>query len=162
MLFVKLPRHKFVRAVVYVGFAAVASFAVVVVLTVGGIQSPFPVTDISSRQPYADAVGREYRVVGNVIAIAWNDFPDKETLLSITLMSPPGHANRFVSWTVPLKQGQVVRITGARRQFDWLGFRLWYVVSLPGMDWPKGVQSRSIWIRTVCPIRSCMNSFKNE
>ena len=63
-------------------------------------------------QPYADAIGREYRVVGNVIATAWNDSPDKETILSITLSSPPGYANRFVSWTVPLQQGQVVRITG--------------------------------------------------
>ena len=139
MLFVKLPRHKFVRAAAYVGLAAVAYLAIVVVLTVGGVLSPFPVTDISGRQPYADVIGREYRVVGNVIAVAWNDFPDKETLLSIALISPPGSANRFVSWTVPLKQGQVVRITGARRQFDWLGFGLWYVVSLPGMDWPKGV-----------------------
>ena len=94
---------------------------------------------ILPRQPYSDAIGREYRVVGNVIAVAWNDFPDKETLLSIALSSPPGSANRFVSWTVPLKQGQVVRITGARRQFDWLGFGLWYVVSVPGMDWPEGV-----------------------
>ena len=120
MLFVKLPRHKFVRAAAYVGLAAVAYLAIVVVLTAGGVLSPFPVTDISGRQPYADVIGREYRVVGNVIAVAWNDFPDKETILSIALNSPPGSANRFVSWTVPLKQGQVVRITGAQRQFDWL------------------------------------------
>jgi hypothetical protein len=129
---VKSPRQKFVRAAAYVGIAVVTYLAIVVVLTTGGVLSPFPVTDILNRRPYADTVGREHRVVGNVIAVAWNDFPDKETLLSITLISPPGYANRFVSWTVPLKQGQVVRITSARRQFGWLGFSQWYVASLPG------------------------------
>jgi hypothetical protein len=48
-----------------------------VVITVGGILSPFPDTEITREKPYANFVGREYRVTSDVSAYAWNDFPDK-------------------------------------------------------------------------------------
>jgi hypothetical protein len=66
------------------------------ILAFGGIRSPFPDTEITHQKPYADFVGREYRVVSDVSAYVWNDFPDKTTIVWISLIPPPGVRNRFV------------------------------------------------------------------
>lgn len=108
-------------------------------LAMGGIRSPFPDTEVTHQKPYADFVGREYRVASEVSAYAWNDFPDKDKILSITLMSPPGVRNRFVSYVTPLKVGQRVRIVSAWRRLVLFGFHRHYVVLVPGAGLPDGV-----------------------
>ncbi len=108
----------------------------------GGVPNPFPEEEITHRKPYADFVGREYRVVSDVSALAWNDFPEKAKILSISLMSPPLVRNRFVSYVTPLKPGQRVRIVGARRRFQLFGFNHSYVVSLPDAGLPEGIPIR--------------------
>ena len=57
----------------------------------------------------------EYRIVGDVSAYAWNDFPDRDKILSVTLTPPPGTRNRFVSYVIPMARGQRIRILKARR-----------------------------------------------
>jgi hypothetical protein len=57
--------------------AACGLLALVIVVGLGGIPSPFSSTEITQQKPYADFVGREYRVVSDVSAYAWNDFPDR-------------------------------------------------------------------------------------
>jgi hypothetical protein len=79
-------------------------------LAMGGTGSPFPATEITHQKPYADFVGREYRVVSDVGAHAWNDFPDKAKIDAISLLPPPRVRSRFVSYVTPLKEGQRVRI----------------------------------------------------
>ena len=81
-------------------------FAVVLLMVLAESPSPFPVTEITQREPYADYVGRECRVVAHALATAWNDFPDKTKILEITLMAPPGIKNRFVSYATHLKPDQ--------------------------------------------------------
>lgn len=110
-----------------------------IVLGIGGVTSPFPVLEITHQKPYVDFVGREYRVVADVRAIVWNDFPDKARILSISLMSPPVARNRFVSYETALKPGQRVRIVSAWRQFALVGFTRHYVVSVPGGGLPDGI-----------------------
>jgi hypothetical protein len=96
----------------------------------------FPERDISDRKPYVDFIGREYWVKTPVDALAWNDFPDKATILSISLMPPPSVGNRFVSYKTRLKVGLTLRILSAKGQFlapnD-------YVVSVPGAGLPEGI-----------------------
>jgi hypothetical protein len=47
-------------------------------------------------------------LLGILVGLAkWNDFPDKARILSISLMSPPGVRNRFVSTQTRLKPGQM-------------------------------------------------------
>jgi hypothetical protein len=77
-----------------VAFAAFGLPALAIVLTVGGVRSLFPPTEITRQEPYSDFIGREYRVTSDVSAYAWNDFPDKTKILSISLMPPPGVRNR--------------------------------------------------------------------
>ena len=77
--------------------------------------------------------------MSDVSAYAWNDFPDKEKILSITLMSPPGVRNRFVSYVTPIKRGQRVHIVSAWRRIELFGFSRRYVVLLPGAGLPDGV-----------------------
>ncbi len=96
-------------------------------------------TEVTRQKPYIDFIGREYRVVGEARAYAWNDFPDKAKILEITLMGPPGVANRFVSYSRPLKQGKRVRIVCAWRQLIFFGFSRHYIVSLPGAELPDDI-----------------------
>ena len=123
------------------GLAAVPVLFVVlsIALAMGGTLSPSPITDISQQKPYIDFVGRECRVVADVRAIAWNDFPDKAKILQISLMAPPWVKNRFVSYETPLKPGQRVRIVSAWQQFALVGYNRHYVVSVPGAGLPDGI-----------------------
>ena len=108
-------------------------------LAAGGVQSPLPDTEVTHQKPYADFVGREYRVTSDVSAYLWNDFPDKAKILTITLMPPPGVRNRFVSKVIPLEAGQKVRIVSAWRRLVLFGFHRYYVVLVPGAGLPDGV-----------------------
>ena len=121
----------------WVAIAACGLLALAIVLTVGGMRSPFRPTEITHQEPYAGFVGREYRVTSNVSAYVWNDFPDTAKILSISLMPPPGIRNRFVSHAIRIQQGQRIRIVGAWREFP--SFAKYYVVSVPGAGLPEGI-----------------------
>jgi hypothetical protein len=110
-------------------------------LGLGGVQIPWlpPDTEITDQEPYSDFIGREYQVAAEVRAHAWNDFPDKAKILSITLMPRQGVRNRFVSYVIPLQRAQKVRILSAWRHFTLFGFDRYYVVSVPGAGLPEGV-----------------------
>jgi hypothetical protein len=85
-------------------------------------------------------IGREYRVISSVSAYAWNDYPDRAKIQSLSLMPPRGVRNRFVSYVAPLQPGQRVRIVSAWRHFLLLGFDRYYVVSVPGVGMPEGIR----------------------
>jgi hypothetical protein len=114
-------------------------FAFLAIAMGGGIPSPFPDTEITQQKPYADLVGREYRVVSKVSAYAWNDYPDKAKILAVSLMSPPGVKNRFVSYVTPLQPGQRIRLVSAWRRFAVFGFIRHYLVLVPGAGLPEGI-----------------------
>ena len=122
-----------------VALAACGLLALGIIAGIAGMPSPLPDTDITHQKPYADFVGREYRVVGEVSAYAWNDFPDKAKILSISLIPPPGVGNRFVSYVTPLRAGQRVRILRAWRHFALIEFLKYYIVSVPGAGLPEGI-----------------------
>jgi hypothetical protein len=71
-------------------FTACGLLALMIILGLGGFASPFTDTEITRLKPYADFVGREYGVTSSVSAYAWNDFPDKAKVVSISLIAPPG------------------------------------------------------------------------
>jgi hypothetical protein len=128
----------------WVAFAVCGLLAlgiILIMLAAGGVVSPFSDGDITHQKPYANFVGREYRVTSDVGAYAWNDFPDKAKILSISLIRPPGVGNRFVSSVTPLKLGQRVRIVSAWRHFAVFdGFTKYYVVSVPDAGLPEGIE----------------------
>ena len=113
--------------------------AVGIILAAGGYASPFPDTEITRQEPYANFVGREYRVRSDVSAYAWNAFPDKAKILSVSLEPPPGVHNRFVSSVTPLKQGQKLRIVSVWQHFALVEFTRYYVVSVPDAGLPDGI-----------------------
>jgi hypothetical protein len=135
-------RHRTVRIVVAVvkaaAFATLAVVALAIVLTAGGVRSPFLRTEITHRQPYSNFIGREYRVTSDVRAYWWNEFPDKTKILQISLMPSPGIRNRFVSYVTPLHPGQKIRLVSAWRELP--SFNTYYVVSVPGAGLPEGIQ----------------------
>lgn len=122
-------------------FTAFGLFTVAIVLGVGGVRLPFwiPDTELTHQRPYADFVGREYRVTGHVSALAWNDFPNKTKILNVSLMPSPGARNRFVSYSVPLQLGQRIHIISAWRTFALVEFTYHYMVSIPGAGLPDGI-----------------------
>jgi hypothetical protein len=131
-----------VRLATYALFGAAGLVALPVILFVAlniAMQIPAPKTEVTNRKPFADHIGREYRVVGDVSALAWNDFPDKDTILSISLMSPPLVQNRFVSYRKRLDSGQTVRIVNAWRQVTLGGFTYEYGVDLDESGFPEAI-----------------------
>jgi hypothetical protein len=130
-----------ISAAMWVVGSALGLLLALVVLGVGGYSIPFwpSDTEMTDQKPYSDFVGREYRVVGPVAALAWNDFPDKTKILVVSLTSPPGAHNRFVSYKVPLQRGQEVRILSAWRSLSLFHFSYYYLVSVPGVKLPEGV-----------------------
>jgi hypothetical protein len=121
------------------GFVALGA----ILFTVAGIlmQIPAPKTEITHQKPYADFVGREYRVVSRLTATAWNDYPDKATIRAITLDRPEEQVrNRYVSYVRPVQAGQRVRIVSAWRYITPFGFHRVYGVVLPGAGLPEGIK----------------------
>jgi hypothetical protein len=130
---------KFAKWLAFAAIAACGSVFVLLVLGLGGYPSPFPTTEVTDRKPYADFIGQEFRVADGVRATAWNDFPDKAKILSITLDPTPGVRNRFVSYVTPLQEGQRIRIVSAWRRFALFGFDRDYFVTVPGAGLLDGV-----------------------
>jgi hypothetical protein len=113
-----------------------------IVLALGGVRTPEWLllrTEVTHQKPYADVVGREYRVTGTVVALSWNDFPNKSKILSVSLIPSPGARNRFVSYSIPLKPGQIIHIVSAWRQFELIEFTYSYLVLVPGAGLPDGI-----------------------
>lgn len=121
--------------------SALGLLIAVIVLGVAGYRVPFwpSDTEMTNQKPYSDFIGRDYRVVGPVAALAWNDFPDKDKILVVSLTSPPGTQNRFVSYKIPLLRGQEIRILSAWRSLSLFHFSYYYLVSVPGVKLPEGV-----------------------
>ncbi len=134
-----------------VKWAVIAAFgllAFAIMVGVGGGSLPFwpSATEVTHESPFADFVGREYRVTGNVSALAWNDFPDKAKILVVSL-TPPDARNRFVSYRIPLKLDQRVRILSAWRHLSLFEFTYDYKVSVPGAGLPEGVPVK-MWVNS--------------
>jgi hypothetical protein len=126
----------------WMAITAAGLLSLIIMLGIGGYGIPewlFPETDVSREKPYADHVGRDYRVKRDVTALAWNDFPDKAKILVVSLMPSPGARNRFVSYSIPLRPGQRIRIISAWRRFALVGFDSHYLVSVPGAGLPDGI-----------------------
>jgi hypothetical protein len=120
---------------------ALGLIGVVIILGLGGYQIPFwpSDTEVSFEEPFSNFIGREFLVIGEVTALTWNDFPDKEKILVVSLTSPPGASNRFVSHRIPLQQGQRILIQSAWKSFSLIEFTYYYQVSVPGAGLPEGV-----------------------
>jgi hypothetical protein len=78
---------KFAKLVMFGAIGAVAVGAILLTVAGAGMQIPARRADVTNRRPFVGFVGREYRVGGNVSALAWNGFPDKQRIVSISLMS---------------------------------------------------------------------------
>jgi hypothetical protein len=133
--------RKVISVIKWVSLTALVLFGIVIILGIGGYQIPFWPSDkeVSLEEPFSNFIGRELFVIGEVNALAWNDFPDKEKILVVSLTSPPGASNRFVSNRIPLQQGQRILIQSAWRSFSLIEFTYYYQVSVPGAGLPEGV-----------------------
>src|SRR5262245_34512944 len=65
--------------IVMLGACSIVVAVGAILFTAGvGMQLPAPHAEVTNRKPFADYIGRDYRIVGDVSALAWNDFPDKD------------------------------------------------------------------------------------
>ena len=130
------PHRKLLKAGLWVVVGTGALLGVAIVLGIAGYGPNAPRTDVTAQKPYADYIGREYRIVGDVSACAWNDFPDKDKILTITRTPSVCAANRFVSYKIPLAKGKSVRIVGAWRSYALFEVYEDYVVSVADAGLP--------------------------
>jgi hypothetical protein len=116
-------------------------FGILIVIGVAGYQIPFwpQDTKVSNEKPFSTYIGQEYRVTNHIKALAWNDFPDKEKILLVSLTPPPGTKNRFVSNTITLQPGQKVRILSAWRSLSLFEYTNYYLVAAPNAGLPENV-----------------------
>jgi hypothetical protein len=135
-----MPLKRLLNAAKWAAIGAAVLLGVAIVLGIAGYGPQAPRTDITAQRPYADYVGREYRIAGDVSACAWNDFPDKDKILTITLPPSVCAANRFVSYRVPIARGKRIRIVRAWRSYYLFEIRQEYVVSVAGVGLPPDVE----------------------
>jgi hypothetical protein len=80
-------------------------------------------------------------VTNSIKALAWNDFPDKEKILLVSL-TPPEAKNRFVSYSITLQPGQKIRILSAWRSLSLFEYTYYYLVLIPDAGLPENVPIR--------------------
>ena len=133
--------HIALSFVKWVVITVLSLFAVTCVVGLGGYQIPFWPEDseVTNEKPFSNFIGQQYRLTSELYAHAWNDFPDKEKILVVSLMPPPGTKNRFVSYRVTLQPGQVVRIHSAWRSLSLFEYSYYYYISIPDTKLPDGV-----------------------
>lgn len=139
------PRIQMAISVIkWMTITALGLFGIVIVIGLGGYQIPFcpSDTEVTHEKPFSSFIGREYRVMGDVTALAWNDFPDKNKILVVSLTSPAGASNRFVSHRIPLQQGQKILILSAWRSFSLVEFTYYYLVSVPDAGLPEEIPTK--------------------
>ena len=133
--------HIVLSFIKWVALTVFGSLGVILVIGLGGYQIPFwpEDTEVTNKKPFSNFIGEQYRLTSELYAHAWNDFPDKEKILVVTLMPPPGHKNRFVSYRLTLQPGQVVRIHSAWRSLSLFEYSYYYHVSIPDAGLPVGI-----------------------
>lgn len=137
--------HPIIRTVIsvfkWVALSAFGLFAILIVIGLGGYQIPFwpEDTEVTDEEPFSSFIGQEYRVTSQIKALAWNDFPDKEKILIVSLMPPPGARNRFVSYSITLQPEQKIRILSAWQSLSLFKYSNYYLVSIPDAGLPEGV-----------------------
>jgi hypothetical protein len=112
------------------------------VISIAGYKVPFlpQDSDVSHLSPFSDYIGKELEVQGSADLIAWNDFPDKEKILSFTLVCNSGAKNRFVSYVKPLRDGQKMVVQSVWKSFLLFETRYYYKVKLKGLDIPAEIE----------------------
>jgi hypothetical protein len=108
---------------------------------IAGYKVPFlpQDSDVSHLSPFSDYIGKELEVQGSADLVAWNDFPDKERILSYTVVCNSGYKNRFVSHVKPLKDGQKMVVQSAWKSFLLFETNYYYKVKLQDMDIPAEI-----------------------
>ncbi len=140
----KQPNIPFLLSVLkWVVFTVFGLFAILIVIGISGYQVPFwpEDTEVTNDKPFSTYIGQEYRVTNSIKALAWNDFPDKEKILLVSL-TPPEAKNRFVSYSITLQPGQKIRILSAWRSLSLFEYTYYYLVLIPDAGLPENVPIR--------------------
>lgn len=103
--------------------------------------------DISHEPPFANMIGHEYRVIGDVDAYGIKqDLQDKDASY-VTLIPPPGIGGPEVVFKRRVPKGQTFRIRGAMRRSVLLDNGTEYVIDLQRSDLPQDIEVRLALMR---------------
>ncbi|WP_413578610.1 hypothetical protein ACLVWU_08740 [Bdellovibrio sp. HCB290] len=114
------------------------AIVVLIALGVGGYRLPVSDAEVTQREPFSKFIGREYLVKVPIEAMFWNDFPNKEKIVSVSI-GPATAKTRFVSKIVPIGVGQRIRLVSAWQSFALLESNKYYRVSISDLEVPEGV-----------------------
>jgi hypothetical protein len=96
--------------------------------------------EITFTKPYADFIGREYRVITDDLhAYGVYDSLDSKKLIEITLIPGVGIGGPEIAFRKPVPKGQVIRILSAWQKSMLFERRIYYLVSVPNSELPQGV-----------------------
>jgi hypothetical protein len=100
------------------------------------------VDDLTLKKPYANVIGTEYRIVGEVDAYGIYEDLNHKTVSYITLISGVGIAGPEVAFKRRIAEGRNFEILSAWRENKLLGSDIYYLVSIPNSELPQGIQIR--------------------
>lgn len=101
------------------------------------------VEELTFTSPYADFIGAEYRVVGEVIAHGiYENLNQRVAPSYITLVPGVGFTGPEVAFRRPIAKGQHIKLLSAWREQTSLYSHVYYLVTLQNTDLPSDVQVR--------------------
>jgi hypothetical protein len=100
------------------------------------------VDNLTLKKPYANIIGKEYRVVGEVDAYGIYEDLDHKKVAYITLISGVGIAGSEVAFRKRIAKGQNFEILSAWQENRLLGSDIYYLVSISNSELPRGIQVR--------------------
>lgn len=109
------------------------------VLVCGACAKP-SVTELTKTSPYAKVVNADYRVVAEVSAYGIYKDLDKKEILYLTLIPGVGIAGPEVAFKTRVRKGQEIKVLSAWRTKGLFSDDVYYIVSLPGTDFPPNIE----------------------
>lgn len=98
------------------------------------------VEELTLTSPYANLIGAEYRVVGDVVAHGiYKNLNQRVAPSYITLVPGVGFSGPEVAFKKPIAKGQHITILSAWRERQLISWDVYYLVTLQNTDLPRDV-----------------------
>lgn len=122
----------------YIGNNFIGRIVCIVLITTSSACIKPAVEELTFTSPYADFIGAEYRVVGDVIAHGiYENLNHRVTPSYITLVPGVGFTGPEVAFRRPIAKGQHIKLLSAWRERQLLSWDVYYLVTLKDTALPS-------------------------
>ena len=127
----------------YIGNSFIGRIVCIMLIAASSACGKPAVDELTFTRPYANFIGAEYRLVGEVNAHGiYEDLNHRVAPSYIVLIPGVGIGGPEVAFKRPIAKGQTIKILSAWRAHALLYSRVYYVVTSPDTDLPHDVPVR--------------------